>query len=88
MLKKLLIANAVFLSIVFSGQIEFDRFTIDDGLSQNTVYEVFQDSRGYIWMGTQGGLDRFNGYEFKQYEHESNDSLSITEGWIRCIKED
>ena len=86
--KKSLITNTIFLSIVFSGQIEFERFTIDNGLSQNTVYEVFQDSRGYLWMGTQGGLDRFNGYEFKQYEHESSDTTSIVDGWIRSIQED
>ena len=79
---------AFLTSWLFPGQIEFERFTIDDGLSQNTVYEVFQDSRGYLWMGTQGGLDRFNGYEFKQYEHESSDTTSIVDGWIRCIQED
>ena len=39
-------------------------------------------------VGTQGGLDRFNGYEFKHYEHESNDSTSIVNGWIRTINED
>jgi ligand-binding sensor domain-containing protein len=54
------------MSVLYAGQIEFERFTIDDGLSQNSVYEVFQDNNGYLWMGTQGGLDRFNGYEFKQ----------------------
>ena len=54
MFKKLLTTNAVFLSIVFSGQIEFESFNIEDGLAQNTVYEVLQDSRGYLWLGTQG----------------------------------
>ena len=88
MLQKILTIKIIFLSILFSGQIEFERFTIDDGLSQNTAYEVFQDSRGYIWLGTQGGLDRFNGYEFKHYESESGDSTSIIKGWIRSINED
>ena len=83
-----IISIILFLSSVYASKIEFDRYTIDDGLSQNTVYEVFQDSRGYIWLGTQGGLDRFNGYEFKHYEHESNDSTSIVNGWIRTINED
>ena len=83
-----IISIILFLSSVYASEIEFDRYTIDDGLSQNTVYEVFQDSRGYIWLGTQGGLDRFNGYEFKHYEHESNDSTSIVNGWIRTINED
>ena len=85
---KKFIGIALFLSICLAGKLEFERFTIDDGLSQNTVYKVFQDSRGYIWLGTQGGLDRFNGYEFKHYEHESNDSTSIVNGWIRAINED
>ena len=76
------------LSLAFTNQFEFERFTIDDGLSQNSVYEVFQDSRGYIWLGSQGGLDRYNGYEFKHYENESGDSTSIIPGWIRAINED
>ncbi len=42
------------LSYTSASKIEFDRYNIDDGLSQNTVYEVFQDTRGYIWLGTQG----------------------------------
>ena len=40
MFRKRLITNAIFLSIVFSGQIEFESFNIEDGLSQNTVYEI------------------------------------------------
>ena len=85
---KKFVSITLFLSICLASKLEFERFTIDDGLSQNTVYKVFQDSRGYIWLGTQGGLDRFNGYEFKHYEHESSDSTSIVNGWIRAINED
>ena len=64
-MKRTLLILISIISFSFADQIEFERFTIDNGLSQNTVYEVFQDSRGYIWMGTQGGLDRYNGYEFR-----------------------
>jgi len=88
MFKKRLTANAVFLSIIFSGQIEFESFNIEDGLAQNTVYEILQDNRGYLWLGTQGGLDRFNGYEFVNYEHEDGDSTSTPAGWIWSISED
>jgi len=80
--------TTLLLSLCFAGKLEFERYTIDHGLSQNTVYKVFQDSRGYLWLGTQGGLDRYNGYEFKHYEYESNDSTSIINGWIRAINED
>ena len=88
MLKKTITTKTIFLSIVFSGQIEFESFNIEDGLAQNTVYEILQDSRGYLWLGSQGGLDRFNGYEFVNYEHEDGDSTSIPAGWIWSISED
>ena len=47
-MKKTLFTIVVFLmSILYADQIEFERFTIDDGLSQNSAYEVFQDNNGY-----------------------------------------
>jgi serine phosphatase RsbU (regulator of sigma subunit) len=47
-MKTTLFTIVVFLmSVLYAGQIEFERFTIDDGLSQNSVYEVFQDNNGY-----------------------------------------
>ena len=45
----------------------FKNITIEYGLSQSTVKTIYQDSRGYIWVGTDAGLNRYNGYEFKQY---------------------
>ena len=83
------ISIILFLSSINASKIEFDRYTIDDGLSQNTVYKVFQDSQRVIsGLVPKEGLIRFNGYEFKHYEHESNDSTSIVNGWIRAINED
>jgi signal transduction histidine kinase/ligand-binding sensor domain-containing protein len=50
------------------GQLHpFKRYTVDDGLPQSVVYTVFQDSKGYIWTGTQGGLSRFDGIEFTTF---------------------
>lgn len=43
-------------------------YTINDGLASNTVYDMVQDDRGYMWFGTDAGLSRFDGYEFKNYE--------------------
>ncbi len=88
MVKNRIISYTLFLSIMLAGQIEFERYTIDDGLSQNTIQKVFQDSRGYIWLGTQGGLDRFNGYEFVHYESASSDSTTIPSGYVWSIEED
>lgn len=45
-------------------------YTIDEGLPSNTVYDIIQDSRGFIWIGTDAGLSRFDGYEFTNYSLE------------------
>ena len=47
--------------------INFKNISIRDGLSQSTAEVIFQDSRGYIWIGTADGLNRYDGYDFKIY---------------------
>lgn len=84
----------VFLLFVFSnpeirGQsIQFERITIENGLSQNTINAICQDKQGFLWLGTQDGLNRYDGYEFKVYRHKPNDTTSISHSWIWDIFED
>ena len=52
--------------------------TVRDGLSNNTVYCVTQDSRDFLWLGTKEGLNRFDGFEFKKYFTEKNNSASLS----------
>ena len=66
----------------------FKNITIEDGLSQSTVETIYQDSKGYIWIGTNDGLDRYNGYEFKHYKHDKYDKNSIANNYIVDIIED
>jgi signal transduction histidine kinase/ligand-binding sensor domain-containing protein/DNA-binding response OmpR family regulator len=56
-----------------------------DGLSSAQVYAFSQDDQGFMWMGTRNGLDRYDGYEFRNYRHnpDSNDSLSSND--IRVV---
>ena len=76
-LKKILTMVCIisFISIITSyaniiENFNFKNITIEDGLSQSTVKTIFQDSRGYIWVVTDAGLNKYNGYEFKQYKHD------------------
>lgn len=47
--------------------LQVQRFTVEDGLAQNQVQAVAQDRRGFMWVGTRRGLQRFDGYSFVNY---------------------
>jgi signal transduction histidine kinase/ligand-binding sensor domain-containing protein/DNA-binding response OmpR family regulator len=53
-------------------------YTLDDGLSQVTITDLIQDKSGFIWLGTQDGLNRFDGQRFKHYKYNELDSTSIS----------
>ncbi len=67
---------------------QFDQLTIQDGLSNNTVNCIFQDSDGFIWVGTDDGLNKFDGYNFTTYNYEPDDSSSLTATGITCLYQD
>jgi signal transduction histidine kinase/ligand-binding sensor domain-containing protein len=82
---------AMFLIICLSGntkQLFFSGYSISDGLSQSVVNCIFQDSKGFIWLGTQNGLNKFDGYTFKIYSYDPDDTTSISNNWIFGITED
>ena len=68
--------------------INFKNISIEDGLSQSTVETMLQDSKGYLWFGTNDGLNRYNGYEFKVYKNNKNSQNSLVSNYIIDIKED
>ena len=54
--------------IISNGQTTaLNYYSVNDGLSHNVINCIFQDSEGYIWFGTQNGLNKFDGYNFKKY---------------------
>ena len=55
----------------------FEHITSNDGLSQNDVLCVFQDSLGFMWFGTNDGLNKYDGYSFEIYKTQKSDSNSI-----------
>lgn len=68
--------------------IQFTQLGPEDGLSQLTVNTIYQDAKGYLWFGTQDGLNRYDGYEFKHFEHEPSNPNSLSHSWIWNIHED
>lgn len=61
-----------------SPPVVFRNFSVNDGLSHNFVRGVFQDSRGFIWISTIDGLNKFDGYTFKIYKVKHNDTTSLS----------
>lgn len=68
--------------------IKFNNLTIEEGLSQSTVDKIYQDSKGYIWIATNDGLNRYNGSEFKYYKNDKYNKNSIASNYIVDIIED
>ncbi len=66
----------------------FKHFGVDNGLSQNTVMAIFQDSQGFMWFGTKDGLNRYDGHSFRIFRHEPGNPNAIGDNIIRDINED
>ena len=68
-------------------KIEFRRLTLQDGLSQSTINCIVQDEQGFMWFGTQDGLNRYDGYTFKVYRHEPENPYSLSDNYvIGCLR--
>ncbi len=66
----------------------FEHLTAKDGLSQGSVNCILQDSAGFMWFGTQDGLNRYDGYELKVFKSNRADSTTLNDSWIISIAED
>src|SRR5688572_10187167 len=61
------------------------RYSLEEGLSQQTVNAITQDPDGFMWFGTEDGLNRFDGYEFRQMRHDRSDAQSLPSPWISAL---
>jgi len=69
---------------LFAQQYSFINYSIEDGLAQSQVQTIFQDDKGYVWLGTYGGLSRYDGKSFVNYSKEDG----LLDNRINCIVED
>ena len=67
---------------------EFEKYAVEEGTAMNASLVVFEDTYGYIWLGSQSGVDRFDGYDFKNFANVSSDSTSTNLKWVNAITED
>ena len=81
----------IFSSPVIATQknkITFDHISVEQGLSQVTVNCMLQDRKGFMWFGTEDGLNRYDGYSFKVYRHDTEDYKSLGSSSIKALHED
>ncbi|MFN3873176.1 MAG: two-component regulator propeller domain-containing protein [Ignavibacterium sp.] len=76
------------LTFTQSNTIKFKHIGSDEGLSQNFISCILQDKKGFMWFGTKDGLNRYDGYSFVVYQHDSFDSTSISSSYITTLLED
>jgi ligand-binding sensor domain-containing protein/serine phosphatase RsbU (regulator of sigma subunit) len=87
-------AAILFVAILFikeitpQSNIRFNHLTVSDGLSQSAVTCILQDKSGFMWFGTQDGLNRFDGYTFKIFKNDPTDTTSLSDNFISSICED
>lgn len=79
---------SVRLPVVDGHDIRFSRLSTAQGLSQTRVAAMVQDNQGFMWLGTQNGLDRYDGYEYKIFTHDPARENSISCGFIHSLLKD
>ncbi|HBB31682.1 MAG TPA: hypothetical protein DDZ80_23260 [Cyanobacteria bacterium UBA8803] len=68
--------------------LQFDRISVNEGLSQGSIISMVQDSQGFIWFGTQDGLNKYDGYTFTPYKYNRLNSNSLSDNFILSLYED
>jgi len=75
-------------SLAARNEMSFDYYSQENGLPNNQVQCIFQDQKGWMWVGTSQGLSRFDGYQFVNFLPSPEDSLSLDGTLVRVIFED
>jgi ligand-binding sensor domain-containing protein len=83
-----LASHSIRLSVVDGNDIRFHHLSTAEGLSQTRVAQIVQDDRGFMWFGTQYGLNRFDGYEFRLFAHDPQFRDSLSGVYISALFKD
>ena len=87
--RALLVSFACTCLVSMTAQdLQFRHLKVEDGLSQNTINCIYQDHYGFMWFGTQDGLNCYDGIGFEIFRYDPDDSTSLSHNWIWDILED
>ena len=88
--RKIILVASLILSVTltYSQEIKFDRLSVENGLSQDNVLWIHQDSMGFIWIATEDGLNLYDGYSFRIFKNIAGDSASLSNNHVLFIAED
>jgi ligand-binding sensor domain-containing protein/signal transduction histidine kinase len=84
----LLLAVLVPSDLPAQAERRFEKFSTDDGLSQSTVRSIWRDHRGFMWFGTDDGLNKYDGYRFVTFKRDPEDPGSLSDNYVRAVYED
>lgn len=73
--------------IAYAQSYQFKHLEVSDGLSNNSVNTIYKDRDGFMWFGTATGLNRYDGYTFKVYQHAENEAASLPDNYIKDMVE-
>jgi PAS domain S-box-containing protein len=76
------------MPVVDGKGLRFSRLSTEDGLSQTKVSQIVQDDQGFMWFGSQYGLNRYDGYKFKVFKHEPGRTNSLSGVYISSLFKD
>lgn len=85
---RLLLICLLFSSLGIAQNYPIEPFWAENNLSQQHINCQLKDSQGFLWIGTQDGLNRFDAYRFQTFWHQETDSLSLSNHFIWCMLED
>jgi ligand-binding sensor domain-containing protein/serine phosphatase RsbU (regulator of sigma subunit) len=85
-----LIALSNVTAVAFAGQdrIDFDRLSVEQGLSQSIIEQMVQGRKGFMWFATEDGLNRFDGYRFTVYKNVPGNPNSLSNSQVTALHED
>lgn len=84
----LLFFSTVVLVLQAQWQCVFTHYSSDDGLSQNSIMNIIEDKKGYLWFATWDGINKFDGYTFKTYKSSESNNVTLTNNRVDFMAED